>query len=505
MTYPSTLEHPQWGWSLDFSAALESDLDSLPWQRVFRDLKDTEDGVRVNQDENRQVGHFWLRDPATAPTMKQALDIGDTSSAVVDWIHKIQLGELLLDDAHPITDVIHIGMGGSSLGPEFLVQALGNPEARTIHFLDNVDAHTVANLVTRLKDRLSSTLILVLSKSGSTLETMMLCNEVFRRFREAGHRPERRAVAITQPHTSLAQRATKEKWLNMFPIWDWVGGRFSFSSAVGLVTAGLAGVDIQSLLLGAKEMDQWTRRESPLENPAARLAALWYTQRQGPVTRDFVVMPYADRLKLVSNVLQQLLMESLGKGVTRMGAHAPQGLAVYGNKGSSDQHALVQQLVDGQDRALILLMQVLDDGTGPLSHELSLGDTMQHFLLGTRRALMDRKRPVLTWTLPTLDAAGVGATLALFERAVGIYASLVDINAYHQPGVEAGKRAAKTYATAQETLLTLLTEQPHTLHALQEQLDVDPIEVRFILSRLAQTHRIHSNGDPSNPLFTRTP
>ena len=191
---------------------------------------------------------------------------------------------------------------------------------------------------------------------------------------------------------------------------------------------------------------RWTNglvRESPLENPAARLAALWYTQRQGPVTRDFVVMPYADRLKLVSNVLQQLLMESLGKGVTRMGAHAPQGLAVYGNKGSSDQHALVQQLVDGQDRALILLMQVLDDGTGPLSHELSLGDTMQHFLLGTRRALMDRKRPVLTWTLPTLDAAGVGATLALFERAVGIYASLVDINAYHQPGVEAGKRAAK--------------------------------------------------------------
>ena len=127
MTYPSTLEHPQWGWSSDFSAALESDLDSLPWQRVFRDLKDTEDGVRVNQDENRQVGHFWLRDPATAPTMKQALDIGDTSSAVVDWIHKIQLGELLLDDAHPITDVIHIGMGGRVWDPNFSFKRSGIP------------------------------------------------------------------------------------------------------------------------------------------------------------------------------------------------------------------------------------------------------------------------------------------------------------------------------------------------------------------------------------------
>lgn len=505
MTHSSTLAHPQWGWSLDFTAAIESNLDTLPWQRVFTDMKETEDGVRVNRDEDRQVGHFWLRDPATAPTMKQATDIGDTSSEVVDWIQKCADGSVLIEEAHPITDVIHIGMGGSSLGPEFLVRALGTPTGCTVHFLDNIDAHSVVTLLNTLRERMASTLILVLSKSGSTLETMMLCDEVFQRFRDAGHRPERHAVAITQPNTSLAQRASKEQWLKVFPIWEWVGGRFSFSSAVGLVTAGLAGVDIQSVLLGAREMDQWTRRESPLENPAARLAALWYTQRQGPVTRDLVVMPYCDRLKLVSNVLQQLLMESLGKSTTRMGARAPQGLAVYGNKGSSDQHALVQQLVEGQDRALVLLIQVFNDSTGPHSRELALGDTLQHFLLGTRRALIDRQRPVLTWTLPELDAAGVGATLALFERAVGFYASLVDINAYHQPGVEAGKRAAKTYATVQDKLLQLLALKPLTLHAIHEQLDADPIEIQFILSRLSLTHRIHSNGDPTNPCFSRTP
>jgi len=505
MTHSPTLSHPQWGWSLDFSAAMESNIDTLPWQRVFQDMKETEDGVPVNQDEKRQVGHFWLRDPATAPTMKQATDIGDTSSEITEWVQDIADGRLMIENAHPITDVIHIGMGGSSLGPEFLVRALATSDGCAIHFLDNVDAHSVVTLLDELRDRMSSTLILVLSKSGSTLETMMLCDEVFRRFRAVGHRPERHAVAITQPHSALAKRATEDMWLKTFPIWEWVGGRFSFSSAVGLVTAGLAGVDIHSLLLGAKEMDQWTRRESPLENPAARLAALWYTQRQGPVTRDLVVMPYADRLKLLSNVLQQLLMESLGKGTTRMGAQSEQGLAVYGNKGSSDQHALVQQLIDGQDRALVLLVQLYTDGTTGQSNELSLGDTLQHFLLGTRRALINRNRPVLTWTLPQLDAAGVGATLALFERAVGFYASLVDINAYHQPGVEAGKRAAKTYATVQQKILELLRLKPQTLHSLYEHLDADLIEIQFILSRLSRTHRVHSDGDLANPRYTRTP
>ena len=158
-----------------------------------------------------------------------------------------------------------------------------------------------------------------------------------------------------------------------------------------------------------------------------------------------VILPYKDRLLLFSRYLQQLIMESLGKECDLDGKVVNQGIAVYGNKGSTDQHAYVQQLRDGVSNFFVTFIEVLQDRAGPsmrVEDDFTSGDYLQGFLLGTRDALSEMDRPSVTLTVEAVDACTVGQLIALYERTVGIYASLININAYHQPGVEAGKKAA---------------------------------------------------------------
>jgi glucose-6-phosphate isomerase len=159
-----------------------------------------------------------------------------------------------------------------------------------------------------------------------------------------------------------------------------------------------------------------------------------------------VVLPYKDRLLLFSRYLQQLVMESLGKEHDLQGRVVNQGIAVYGNKGSTDQHAYVQQLRDGVNNFFITFIEVLKDRDAKTSPEvepgITAGDYLQGFYLGTRDALSEKGRPSVTITLPDVSPRSIGALIALYERVVGLYASLVGINAYNQPGVEAGKKAA---------------------------------------------------------------
>ena len=158
-----------------------------------------------------------------------------------------------------------------------------------------------------------------------------------------------------------------------------------------------------------------------------------------------VVLPYKDRLLLFSRYLQQLIMESLGKESDLDGKKVYQGLTVYGNKGSTDQHAYVQQLRDGLNNFFAVFIEVLKDREGPspfVDPDTTSGDYLQAFYLGTRQALSDSGRGSITLTLNRVDAQTIGQIIALFERTVGLYASLLNLNAYHQPGVEAGKKAA---------------------------------------------------------------
>jgi glucose-6-phosphate isomerase len=220
----------------------------------------------------------------------------------------------------------------------------------------------------------------------------------------------------------------------------------------------LQGFKIDDLLAGAAQCDALTRLHL-VSNPAAQLALMWWHSGNGKGAKSMVVLPYKDRLELFSRYLQQLVMESLGKETDRDGQVVNQGLAVYGNKGSTDQHAYVQQLREGPNNFFVTFIEVLEDQKAPsieVEPGICSGDYLAGFYLGTREALYENGRVSLTLTLQSVNERAIGVLIALFERAVGLYASLVNINAYHQPGVEAGKKAAGTVIALQLKVVALL-------------------------------------------------
>jgi glucose-6-phosphate isomerase len=253
------------------------------------------------------------------------------------------------------------------------------------------------------------------------------------------------AVAITQEGSRLDFFATEQRFLDRFPMWDWVGGRTSELSAVGLLPAALQGFDIEELLAGAKAADEVTRAQGAAKNPSAQLALMWYYIGNGKGSKNMVILPYKDRLELFSKYLQQLVMESLGKERDLDGKFVNQGITVLGNKGSTDQHSYIQQLRDGILNFFVTFIEVLKDQNGrsvEVDRGVTSGDYLYGFFLGTRSALHEKDRESITVTIRNTSSFSVGVLIAIFERAVGFYASLININAYHQPGVQAGKLAA---------------------------------------------------------------
>jgi glucose-6-phosphate isomerase len=198
---------------------------------------------------------------------------------------------------------------------------------------------------------------------------------------------------------------------------------------------------------------------------------MWYYAGLGRGAKDMVILPYKDRLELFSRYLQQLVMESLGKEKDLEGKIVHQGIAVYGNKGSTDQHAYVQQLREGVNNFFVTFIEVLKDRDGPsieLDPDVTSGDYLSGFLQGTRRALHEKDRGSITVTVPRVDAEIIGTLIALFERAVGFYATLINVNAYHQPGVEAGKKAAAGVISLQIRILSFLTENRGRSFSVEE-------------------------------------
>src|ERR1700731_1891084 len=212
-----------------------------------------------------------------------------------------------------------------------------------------------------------------------------------------------------------------------------------------MLPAALQGFDIDSMLAGAAACDAVTRAHETRRNPSALMALMWYAATDAKGKKDMVVLPYKDRLLLFSRYLQQLVMESLGKEKDLDGKTVNQGIAVYGDKGSTDQHAYVQQLRDGVLNFFLTFIEVAKDRHRPafeVENGVTSGDYLHGFLRGTRAALYEKERESITVSIPEANAFNIGALIALYERAVGFYGSLVNINAYHQPGVEAGKKAA---------------------------------------------------------------
>ena len=415
------------------------------------------------------VGHYWLRNPDLAPTPELREAITSTLAAIKTFASKVHKGEIS-GAAGKFKEVLVIGIGGSALGPQFVSHALGRlkggRDKMGISFFDNTDPDGMDFVLQEIGSRLKQTLVIVISKSGGTAETRNGMLEAQVAFKAAGLDHSKHFVAVTGEGSKLDEVAKREGWLARFPMWDWVGGRTSELCAVGLLPAALQGIKIDQMLAGAAAMDAVNRRKSLRENPAALVALMWYWATEGRGAKDMVVLPYKDRLLLFSRYLQQLVMESLGKERDLAGNVVHQGIAVYGNKGSTDQHAYVQQLRDGVNNFFVTFIEVLKDRASDHSLEVepgvTSGDFLQGFLLGTRDALSDSNRHSITITIPEVSPKTVGVLIALYERAVGLYASLIGINAYHQPGVEAGKKAAGSVITLKLAIDAALKATPGT-------------------------------------------
>ncbi|MEM1179979.1 MAG: glucose-6-phosphate isomerase [Acidobacteriota bacterium] len=477
---------------------------------VLDAMEALEAGAVANPDEGRQVGHYWLRAPELAPELSVSLEIEETREAVLEFAGRVHSGDVAPADAARFTDVLVIGIGGSALGPQLVADALGDPETDRLrpHFFDNTDPDGMDRLLRRLGDRLASTLAVVISKSGGTPETrngMLVAKAAFeaRGLDFAGQ-----AVAITGVDSTLDRFAVEQGFLARFPMWDWVGGRTSVMSAVGLLPAALQGLDVDALLLGARECDSATRERKPEANPALQLALLWHHGTGGRGEKDMVILPYKDRLLLFSRYLQQLVMESLGKNRDLAGQPVSQGIAVYGNKGSTDQHAYVQQLREGVDNFFATFIAVERDGGGDagaleVESGVTAGDYLRGFRLGTREALAEGGRQSITLSIDRLDAHRLGVLIALYERAVGFYASLVNVNAYHQPGVEAGKRAAAAALDLQARVVDAVRKNAGTAEQIAAAAGSDDIETVFhLLEGLAANSRLERR--PGDDLFEAT-
>ncbi len=427
--------------------------------KAFKSMASLEAGAISNTDEERQVGHYWLRQSSLAPDFKAAELITQQINLVDDFSKKIISAELKPPNNERFTDVLWIGIGGSALGPLLMTRALKNKSGLKFHFLDNIDPNGINNVLDQINSSLKKTLFIIVSKSGGTPEPRVSMEQARLKLEQNGGIWPAQSVAITMKNSRLDNQARNECWLQRFDMPDWVGGRTSITSSVGLLPTALAGCNIRNFLDGAAQMDEATRDINLRQNPAALMAASWFIAGEGKGKRDMVVLPYRDRLEVFSRYLQQLIMESLGKKIDRTGKVVNQGLSVYGNKGSTDQHAYVQQLRDGLDNFFVTFIETLEDSKGsPTINDERPGDFLSGFLQGTRSALTESNRQSLTITLQCIDERRLGALIALFERAVGIYGELIDVNSYHQPGVEAGKLAAAEILKLQVKVENLLDD-----------------------------------------------
>lgn len=367
-----------------------------------------------------------------------------------------------------IDTLVVLGIGGSSLGPQAVYRALAHPfdqlrprapgMPRRLFFPDNPDPATFAALLDQLD--LSRTLFAVITKSGGTAETAAQFLVVAERLERAlgPQALSRHVVAITDPQNGSLRAVVNELELPSFAIPPAVGGRFSVLSAVGLVPAAVAGLDVSGLLDGARAMrDRALASDQLGENPALMLATalhLHHVERGRPMV---VVMPYADGLYSVGDWFRQLWAESLGKQHDLSGARVDVGPTPIAARGATDQHSMLQLFSEGPNDKSFIVMGVRERGAHiPLPAPATLAkhsaygylgghdmaELLDAELRGTVASLLGRGRPTATITLERLDAAALGELFMLFEAATAFAGSLYNIDPYDQPGVEEAKQLA---------------------------------------------------------------
>jgi glucose-6-phosphate isomerase len=403
-------------------------------------------GERINNTENRAVKHWLLRAPRDASD-PDSVAVHETLEAMLRFAESVRA------DA-AITDVVNIGIGGSDLGPQMAVAALEafRIEGKRFHFVSNIDGHEIDSVLRGLRPE--GTLFLVASKTFTTLETMTNARTARAWFQQQGGTDIARHFAALTTNVGAARQFGIT---TTFGFWDWVGGRYSLWSAIGLpIAIAIGAPGFRELLAGACAMDHHFRSEPLERNLPARLGLLdvWYRDFHGFGSRN--IAPYHSALRRLPAYLQQLEMESNGKSVDAEGQPVPFGTSpvLWGEPGTNGQHAYFQMLHQGTDRVPVEFVAVREPAhVLPEHHELLLANA-----LAQAQALMQGKsdagghrhfsgnRPSSFFVLEALTPASLGALVALYEHRVFTSGAVWGIDSFDQWGVELGKVLATDIA-----------------------------------------------------------
>lgn len=416
--------------------------------------------------EDRLEGDLADRFRGAHAAVSQRADDGDLGFLGLPFATETvgRVTELADGFAQWFGDVVVLGIGGSGLGAIALKEALLGPfwnsrsdEEREhfprLHVVDNPDPHTFQALLDRLDP--TTTMFNVVSKSGATAETMAQYL-VAREWIEAAVGEDKARghfLFTTDPGTGALRQIADAEDIPSLPVPENVGGRFSVLSPVGLLPAAVCGVDPHELLEGAAEVVERCRTDRLADNPAGLLAVLLHQADAEGGRPIHVLMPYADRLRPLALWFQQLWAESLGKAETRSGERRPTGPTPLAAVGATDQHSLLQLLMEGPHDKVVLFVEVEDpeiDVPIPERHPgipalaylggHTLGELLAVERTATAEALRREGRPNATITLPRIGARSLGQLFMLFQIATVYAGALYDVDPLDQPGVELGKR-----------------------------------------------------------------
>lgn len=434
------------GIELDFSRQrLSSDeFDSLVAiaqdKKVLRAFKAMCSGAIVNVSEGRAALHVELR-------ADKSKDVQLTLERMYDFAEQVRNGLWVGCKGHRITDVINIGIGGSDMGPRAVYHALRKPNQDIcVHFLAAVDGIALQRIVETLNPL--TTLIVVSSKSFRTQETLTNLAAVEEWLADGGISKEERKSHIVV--ASANQRAPEILDLpesNYFPFWEWVGGRFSVWSSVGLPLIIALGVKtFKELLAGAQAMDKHALVAPVEENLPALIALLSYRNSVNLSISSHCFLPYDERLRVFGFWLQQLEMESLGKNKRLDGSHVTgmTGQCVWGGHGNESQHSFYQWLREGTTNNSIALCWCKKAGHpyDKLHRILVANAIAQAEALTTRERNLPHFNVISTLTIEELTPFTLGALMSMYEHKTVMLGTLYDINPFDQPGVELGKKLA---------------------------------------------------------------
>jgi glucose-6-phosphate isomerase len=353
-------------------------------------------------------------------------------------------------------NIVVLGIGGSALGAIAVRDALSSEfdGGKKLYVLDNIDPAYTAEMLASLN--LAKTLFVVISKSGTTTEPMVqyaLVKEML--MKKFPHNYQKYLLFITDPKAGLLRKMAKAEKITAFDIPSKIGGRFSVLTNVGLVPCALAGMDVGSLLKGAREMREAIKRGKGMSNPALVLAAAQYILDKKKDKLMTVLMPYANHLFRVGDWYRQLLSESIGKS---RGA----GPTPINALGTTDQHSQLQLYNDGPNNKFFIFMRLLKHNQNPktggdiLPEEIGflngkkMGEVIDAAYLGTSEALTRHHRPNVTIEVPKVDARHLGALFMLFEFQVALLGLLYKVDAFNQPGVEHSKQITKKILKAEK-------------------------------------------------------